>query len=189
MSSPEADGDITSLLLQWGEGDRLALERMLPLVYDELRRLAGSYLNRERPGHTLQTTALVHEAYMRLVNQRQVKANSRAHFFGICAALMRRILVDHARRRGAAKRGSAPPKVSVDDALAVALERDDQLVALDEALSALAAVDERQARVVELRFFGGLSVEDAAETLGLSPATIKREWALARAWLHKEIGA
>jgi RNA polymerase sigma factor (TIGR02999 family) len=185
----DQSGEITSLLLQWGEGDRQALERMLPLVYEELRRLAGSHLNRERPGHTLQTTALVHEAYMRLVNQRQVRANSRAHFFGICAGLMRRILVDHARRRGAAKRGSAAPKLSIDDSLVLPVARDDQLVALDEALTALAAVDERQARVVELRFFAGLSVEDAAEAMDLSPATVKREWALARAWLHRQVGA
>jgi RNA polymerase sigma factor (TIGR02999 family) len=179
--------EVTRLLRAWSDGDRQALDALLPVVYAEVRRLARSYLRRERPDHTLQATALVNEAYLRLVDQREVQWQNRAHFFGIAAQIMRRILVDHARMRGAQKRGSGEVPVVFDEALEVAAERNLDIVALDEALEALAALDARQARIVELRFFGGLSIEEAAEVLSLSPATVKREWAGARAWLRREL--
>jgi RNA polymerase sigma factor (TIGR02999 family) len=185
MAPPPA-GSVTALLKDWSGGDGHALERLIPLVYSELRRLAASYLRRERADHTLQPTALVHEAYLRLVDQKRVDWQSRAHFFGIAAQMMRRVLVDHARRRQAAKRGSRTYRISIAEDLPGA-ERDPELLSLDEALRGLEALDPRQARVVELRFFGGLSVEETAELLGVSPATVKREWQTARAWLAREI--
>ncbi len=159
----------------------------MPVVYEELRRLAKQHLRRERPDHTLQATALVHEAYLRLVDQRAVTWQNRAHFFGVAAQLMRRILVDYARRRQAAKRGGAALKVSLNELVLAAEERSEEVVALDEALERLAAMDPRQGRVVELRIFSGLTVEETAEVLGISPATVKREWTMARAWLSREI--
>ncbi len=186
MADP-TEPDVTALLKEWSGGDRRALERLMPLVYDELRKLAASYLREERPDHTLQPTALVHEAYIRLTNQRDVVWQNRAHFFGIAAQMMRRILVDHARKRQAAKRDAAAWRVAtdVDDAA----DRAPELLALDRALSSLEEMDPQQAKVVELRFFGGLTVEETAEVAGVSPATVKREWRTAKAWLRREIGA
>ena len=180
--------NISHLLKEWNAGDREALDRLTPLVYEELRRQAAHYLRRERPGHTLQTTALIHEAYLRLVDAQDVRWQGRAHFFAIAANLMRRILVDHARRRDADKRGGSQVRVQLDEALAVAEETEVDLLAIDEALNKLAAIDEQQARVVELRFFSGLSVEETAAALGVSPKTVKRDWSVARAWLRREIG-
>jgi RNA polymerase sigma factor (TIGR02999 family) len=187
MSAGNAAG-VTRLLVQWTEGDRQAMEDLLPLVYDELRRLARAYLQRERPGHTLQSTALVHEAYMRLVDQK-VSWQSRAHFFGIAAQMMRRILVDHARGKQAAKRGDGAFQVTLDENLVTAGERDVNVLALDEALNKLARLDEQQSQIVELRFFAGLSIEDTSEVLKISPATVKRDWAMAKAWLYREMQA
>jgi RNA polymerase sigma factor (TIGR02999 family) len=180
-------GEVTRLLEEWARGDPQALAELMPVVYDELRRRAESYLRRERPGHTLQATALIHEAYLRLVEQRETRWQNRAHFFAIAAQLMRRILIDHARSRQTAKRGGAVHKVSLDGAAELPEQQDEDLMALDEALSQLAELDARQARVVELRFFGGLSIEEAAEVLDLSPATVKREWSMAKAWLKREV--
>jgi len=180
--------DVTQLLGDWANGNKEALDKLLPLVYDELRRLADRYLRRERPDHTLQPTALVHEAYLRLVDQTAVRWQNRAHFFGIAANLMRQILVNHALSHRAAKRGGEASKLPLEEASNLSLERDVDLVALDEALARLATFDSRQSRIVELRFFGGLTVEEAAEVLGISPATVKREWTTAKAWLHCEIG-
>jgi len=179
--------DVTRLLIEWTGGSQHAMEELLPLVYDELRRLAGSYLRRERSDHTLQSTALVHEAYLRMVDQRNVTWQGRAHFFGIAAQMMRRILVDHARGRDAAKRGSGACKITLDEGLLAPAERDINLVALDQALEMLAKLDPKQARIVELRFFAGLSIEDAAEILKISPATVKREWAMAKAFLTRQM--
>jgi RNA polymerase sigma factor (TIGR02999 family) len=181
------DQDLTHLLIQWSKGDSAALDALVPLVYDELRRLAQLYLSREKPGHTLSSTALVHEAYLRLVKQKDVSWQNRAHFFGVAARMMRRILVDHARRRGYAKRGGGTLTLSLDETMAPAPERQMDLVALDDALETLAKLDERQSRMVELRFFGGLSIEETSEVLGVSAPTVKREWASARAWLYREI--
>ncbi len=177
---------VTRLLVQWADGDRQAMEDLLPLVYDELRRLASSYLRRENPGHTLQSTALVHEAYLRLVDQ-DVNWQSRAHFFGIAAQMMRRILVDHARAKNAEKRGDGACKVTLDEGLVSSESRDLDVLALDEALFRLAQLDKQQSQIVELRFFGGLSIEDTAEILKISPATVKRDWAMAKAWLYREM--
>jgi RNA polymerase sigma factor (TIGR02999 family) len=178
--------DITALLKDWSGGDREALERLMPIVYGELKRLASSYLRSERADHTLQPTALVHEAYLRLQGQRSVIWSNRAHFFGIAARIMRRILVDHARRRRAAKRDAAALRLTlVDDASA---DRAPELIALDTALTSLEKLDPQQARVVELRYFGGLTVEETAEAAGISTATVKREWRTARAWLRRETG-
>jgi RNA polymerase sigma-70 factor (ECF subfamily) len=179
--------DVTQLLLAWNDGDQAALEKLLPLVYDELRRLADSYLRRERAAHTLQATALVHEAYLRLVDQRRVRWQNRAHFFGIVAQLMRRILVDHARAHQAAKRGEGQVKLSLDEAINVSAERAAEVVALDEALTSLAELDEQQSRIVELRYFGGLSNQEIAEVLGISAPTVTRQWRLAKAWLYHEL--
>jgi RNA polymerase sigma factor (TIGR02999 family) len=179
--------DITQLLVNWSNGDRQALEQLTPLVYGELRRLASRYLRRERPGHTLQSTALVHEAYLRLIDQRYVRWQNRAHFFGIAAQLIRRILVDHARAHQAQKRGADAPVLSLDEAVAAPEKRDLNLVALDDALNDLARIDPQQGRIVELRFFTGLSIEETAEVLGISPATVKRDWVVAKAWLHREL--
>ena len=188
--SSESRQDITDLLQRWRSGDREALERLAPLVYDELRRIAARYLSHERSDHTLQRTALVHEAFVRLVDQRRVEWQSRAHFYGLAAQAMRRILVDHARRTRRAKRGAEAPKVSLDVVPEVpggdALDPADAL-ALDDALQKLEAFDPFQGRVVELRFFGGLTVEEAAEALSSSPTTVKREWAIAKAWLYREM--
>jgi RNA polymerase sigma factor (TIGR02999 family) len=183
-SSPE---EVTRLLTAWGNGNKAALEKLMPLVYDELRRLAHYYMRREHPGHTLQTTALVNEAYFRLVDQKHVHWQNRAHFFAISAQLMRRILVDHARSHQYAKRGGGALKVSLDDVGVVAQEQAADLVALDDALRNLAAIDERKGRIVELRFFGGLSAEETAEALKISPRTVMREWSMAKAWLYSEI--
>ena len=185
-----ADGaaqDVTQLLKQWRQGDRDALERLMPLVYEELRRIAGHYLKGERQGHTLESTALVHEAFLRLIGQRNVQWQNRAHFFGIASQMMRRILVDHARKRQAAKRDGALVRLSVAERLVPAAEREPELLALDQAIDALAALDPDQSRLVELRYFGGLTIEETAEVMGISPATVKREWATARLWLKREI--
>src|SRR5437879_1541201 len=179
--------EITQLLVAWGDGDESALARLTPLVYDELHRLSHHYMSGERGGHTLQTTALVNEAYVRLIDWKNVRWQNRAHFFGISAHLMRRILVDFARARGYHKRGGGARPVALDEAAVVADEKGTDMVALDEALNALAELDARQSRVVELRFFGGLSVEETAEVLKMSPATVRRDWSLARAWLHREL--
>jgi RNA polymerase sigma factor (TIGR02999 family) len=190
MPGADSREEFTRLLTAWGAGDRSALDHLMPAVYDELRKLARSQLRREQQGHTLQTTALVHEAFLRLVDARQVRWDSRGHFFGITARVMRQILVDHARTRDAAKRGGGVASVSLDDALDVATQavRGD-LLALDEALCRLERLDQRQSRIVELRFFGGLTVEETAAVLDLSPPTVKREWALARAWLWRALSA
>ncbi len=179
--------NVTTLLLDWSRGDKAALDQIVPIVYDELRRQAARFLRREQAGHTLQTTALIHEAYIRLVDQRNVKWQNRAHFFGIAAQLMRRILVDHARTKKRAKRGGSGIRVSMTDATLVTKGRDLDAVALDEALDKLAVLDPQQARVVELRFFSGLTVEETAEVLSISAATVKRDWSMAKAWLHREI--
>lgn len=179
---------VTKLLQAWGRGQDAALDELLPLVHQELRRLARCYMFGERPGHTLQTTALVNEAYLRLVNSRQVNWQNRAHFFAISAQLMRRILVDSARARGYQKRGGGAPKVTLDEALIGPEEKGQELVALDDALKALSAVDPRKSRVVELRFFGGLGVKETAEVLKVSPDTVLRDWRLAKAWLAREMG-
>ena len=178
--------DLTQLLLAWSDGDREALEELTPLVYRELKKLAGSYLRHERAGHTLQPTALAHEAYLKLIDQQNVRWQNRAHFFGIAAQAMRRILVDHARARLAEKRGSGQA-VLLDEAIDVSDQRADQLVALDEALKTLAALDPQQSRVVELKYFGGMTLEETAEVLGVSRATVIREWRMAKAWLYDEL--
>jgi RNA polymerase sigma factor (TIGR02999 family) len=188
LVSKPLNQDVTHLLIQWSEGDSAALDALVPLVYDELRGLAQLYLSREKPGHTLSSTALVHEAYLRLVKQKDVSWQNRAHFFAVAARMMRRILVDHARKQGYAKRGGGAVTLSLDETIAPAApERQLDLVALDDALEALAKLDERQSRMVELRFFGGLSIEETSEVLGVSAPTVKREWASARAWLYREI--
>jgi RNA polymerase sigma-70 factor, ECF subfamily len=179
--------DVTRLLVRLTDGDRAALDDLLPLVYGELRRLAASYLRRERADHTLQPTALVHESYLRLVDQTQVRWQNRAHFFGVAAQMMRRILVDHARERVAEKRGGGAERLSLDENIAVSGERARELVALDEALARLAEIDPEKSRVVELRFFGGLSVEETAEVLGVSAPTVKRHWRMAKAWLYGQM--
>jgi RNA polymerase sigma-70 factor, ECF subfamily len=187
MPTPSAQ-HVTRLLQAWGQGKDAALEELLPLVHRELRRLARRYMFGERPGHTLQTTALVNEAYLRLVNSRHVNWQNRAHFFALSAELMRRILVDYARARGYQKRGGGAPKVTLDEALMGPEEKGHDLVALDDALKALAGVDPRKSKVVELRFFGGLSVAETAEVLKVSPDTVLRDWRLAKAWLAREMG-
>jgi RNA polymerase sigma factor (TIGR02999 family) len=180
--------EITRLLADWGNGDQQALEKLAPLVYQELHRLASRYLRQERPGHTLQSTALVNEAYLKLVGQHDVRWQNRAHFFGIASQLIRRILVDYARNRYAVKRGANAPRLSLDEALGVPdAPRDLDILALNDALEDLARIDPRQSRVVELRFFAGLSVEETAEVMQMSPATVKREWTAAKAWLFREI--
>jgi RNA polymerase sigma factor (TIGR02999 family) len=179
--------DVSQLLLAWRNGDREALNQLMPLVYDELRRLAGGYLRRERVGHTLQTTALVHEAYLRLVDQTRADWQNRAQFFGVAAQLMRRILVDHARTQQAAKRGSGALKLSLNEVVGKAKERDAEVIALDDALAELQTLDPQQSRIVELRYFAGLSIAETAEVLGISPATVKREWHMAKAWLYNQL--
>lgn len=187
MGRPEPEG-VTRMLLNWGQGDQAALERLIPLVYDELRRLAHRYMQRERAGHTLQTTALVNEAYLRLVDQRKANFKNRAHFFAICANIMRRILVDYARSRRYRKREGEARKVPLEEAAVLSWERAAEVLAVDEALGKLASIDPRKSWIIELRFFGGLTIEETAEVIGASHATIEREWNMARAWLYREIG-
>lgn len=187
MSNPTSH-EVTQLLAAWGDGDEEALARLVPVIHAELRRLARRYLSRERQGHTLQTSALINEAYVRLINWKEARFENRAHFFGVSAQLMRRILVDFARTRPRAQ-GEVVRHVALDEALVVSAERDPDLVALDEALVELAKLDERKARVIEMKFFGGLSVEEMAEVLQVSEVTVMREWAKARAWLYRELSA
>ena len=180
-------GNPTALLLAWNQGDPQALDALLPLVYQELRRLAGHYMRGERVGHTMQATALVNEAYLRLIDVDHIRWQNRAHFFAMAATLMRRILVDAARSRGYQKRGGGEAPLSLDTALVVSHEPDRDLVALDDALTALAALDERKSQVVEMRFFGGLSLEETAEALQVSRDTVKRDWKMAKLWLLREL--
>ena len=179
--------DVTELLIEWSNGDKAALDKLMPLIHEELRRLAHHYMSHERPGHTLQTTALVNEAYLRLVNRKGVHWQNRAHFFAIAATLMRSLLVDHARSHAYAKRGGGAHKIELDEAMIVSQERAAEVLALDDVLKKLASFDPQQSRIVELRFFGGLTIEETAEVLDLSTATIKREWTAARAWLYREL--
>ena len=179
---------VTQMLQEWSDsGNRAALDELMPIVYDELRRQAARYLKHERQGHTLQTTALVHEAYVRLIDQAGVRWQNRAHFFGIAAEMMRRILVDHARKRHAAKRGGDALKLTLSEAVNSSGERDLDLIAVDEALTKLASLDQQQARVIELRFFGGLNVDETAEVLGISERTVKRDWSVAKSWIRREL--
>ena len=186
MQKPSSE-EITGLLLAWGGGDREAFDRLVPLVYQELRQLAHRQMRRERSGDTFQTTALVNEAYLRLVDYERVRARDRSHFLAIAAQAMRRILIERARSRRADKRGSNPHRVSLEDACDVADERAADFVALDDALHALAAIDARKAQLVELRYFGGLTIEETAEVLGVSTPTVERDWRTAKIWLHREI--
>ena len=179
-------GEVSGLLRAWGDGDRDALDRLTPVVYAELRRLARRYMRGERPGHSLQTTALVNEAYMRLVDYKSMQWQNRAHFFAVSAQLMRRILVDHARRHNL-KRGGGVQHVSLEETAIVDDDRPADLVALDDAMNALARIDPRKVQVVEMRFFGGLSVEETAEVLKVSPVTVMRDWSTAKAWLYREL--
>ena len=179
--------EITQLLLNWSKGDEAALNQLIPLVYPELRKLARRYMGRESPEHTLQTSALINEAYLRLVDQQVVEWQDRAHFFAVAAQVMRHILIDHARSHLYGKRGAGAQHVPLDDAAVVSQERATELVALDGALTSLAKIDERKSKIVELRFFGGLSVEETAEAMKLSPVTVMREWRAAKAWLHREV--
>jgi RNA polymerase sigma factor (TIGR02999 family) len=183
--------DVTALLLAWNQGDRDALERLMPLVYQELHRIAAAHFRRERPEHTLQATALVHEAYLKLVDQRHARWENRSQFFAVAATLMRRVLVDHARAQASDKRGAGATRLSLGDVAeprAIGGEADVDVLALNEALDKLAALDPRQARVVELRFFGGLDLQETASTTETSLTTVKRDWTMARAWLYRELG-
>ena len=186
---PVSSARITELLANWGQGNADAREALMPLVYDELRRIARRHLWRQRPNHTLQSAALVNEAYLRLVRQESPQWQNRAHFFGVAAQAMRQILVDYARSRLSAKRGAGAPRFTLDTKIALPEQDKEEvdLVALDDALNTLSALDPRQSRIIELRFFGGLSIEDTAVVLGISPATVKREWTMARMWLHREM--
>ena len=184
---PDGQHQVTTLLRKWSEGDQTALEELTPLVYDELRRMAHQHMRQEKPGHVLQTSALINEAFLRLVDSRGIRWESRSHFFGIAARLMRRILVDDARRRHFLKRGGSHIQVSLDAALTVSHEQAANVVALDEALKGLELRDKRQSQIVELRFFGGLSIEETAEVLKVSPGTVMRDWTFARAWLRSEM--
>lgn len=179
--------NVTELLVAWGNGDDSARDELMPLVYEELHRLAHRYMGREGTGHTLQTSGLVNEAYLRLIDQNQVHWQNRAHFFAVAAQMMRRILVDYARSRRYAKRGGGVREISLDEALTVSDESSSEVVALDEALTRFAGVDERKSRIVELRFFGGFSIEETAQVLAVSPGTIMRDWTLAKAWLRREL--
>ena len=185
MAAPH---DITQLLRDWANGAPSALETLTPLVYAELRRLAGSYMRSEAPGHTLQPTALVHEAFLRMVARDAPDCQNRSHFYGVASHLMRQILIDHARTRNAGKRGGGKANISLEENLVVSREREADLMALDEALERLSALDPRKAQVVELRFFGGLSVEESAEVLKVSEVTVRRDWQFAKAWLVRELG-
>ncbi len=186
MASPSPH-QVTQLLAKWSEGDQAALGELMPFVYSELRRLARHHLRRERPDHTLESAALVHEAYLRLTEQKKAHWKSRAHFLAVAAQLMRRILVDHARHHRAAKRGAGAVKLSLDAAVALPQQSSVDLLRLDDALGRLAKIDPAQSAIVELRFFGGLSIEETAEVLGVSPTTVKREWSTAKAWLYREL--
>jgi len=179
--------DTTELLVKWGKGDQQALQELMPRVYDELRRLAGHLMRQERAGHTLQPTALVHEAYLRLVDQTRVDWHNRAHFLAVAAQMLRRVLVDHARRKQRLKRSPGTVVLSLEESLVSGPERNLDAVALDEALSELARLDPQQSRIIELRFFAGVSIEETAASLGISPATVKRDWAVARAWLYRRL--
>ena len=183
---PAPPREITQLLLKWRNGDKAALDVLMPRVYEELRKMARHYMAAERPGHTLQTTALINEAYLRLIDHKEMRWQNRAHFFAVAAQAMRRVLVDHARSRDAAKRGGGAIKASLEDAAEIPARRL-ELVALDAALNDLAAIDPRMSQVVELRYFGGLSVEETAEVLGVSPVTVMRDWSAAKAWLLREL--
>ena len=182
-----APHEVTQLLIDWSNGSQDAVEHLFPLVYEELRRLAHRYMRRERPGHTLQTTAVVHEAYLRLIDQNHVQWQNRAHFFAIAAQMMRRILITHAQSHAYTKRGGGALKVSLDEAAVLSPARAGELIALDEALKSLAVIDVRRSQVVELRFFGGLSNEEIAEVLKISPNTVTRDWNVAKAWLYREM--
>lgn len=182
-------GEITGLLADWGGGSKAALDRLLPLVYDELRRLASGYMRGERPNHTLQTTALVHEAYLCLVHSASINYETRTHFFAVAAQVMRHILVDYARRRRRAKRGEGAPALTLSDVAVVSDDRAEEVMAVNSALEKLTALDARKGRVFELRYFGGLSVEETATVLKVSPATIARDWRMAKAWLRREIAS
>ena len=186
-NSKKPAGEVTELLVKWSEGDADALDQLLPIVYAELRRIADAYLRRERSGHTLQATDLVHEAYLRLIKAQGLEWQNREQFFGISANLMRRILVDHARTATAVKRGGTAPNLPLDESLTISGESGANLLLLDAALNKLALIDAQAARIVELRYFAGLTIEETAEILKTSPTTVKREWATARAWLHREI--
>ncbi len=179
--------EITQLLLSWSKGDQAAFDQLIPLVYPELRKLARRYMGRETPEHTLQTSALINEAYLRLVDQQAVEWQDRGHFFAVAAQVMRHILIDHARSHLYGKRGAGAQHVPLDDVAVVSQRRATDLVALDDALTSLAKIDERKARIVELRFFGGLSVEETAEVIKVAPVTVMREWRIAKAWLHHEV--
>ena len=186
MMTPSPE-EVSQLLVAWSNGDQAALDKLMPLVYDELHRLAKRYMARQQPGHTLQTTALIHEAYLRLVGQPAKRWQNRAHFFAVAAQAMRHVLVDYARSRHYAKRGGGARAVSLDEAAVVSEERAAELIAVDEALTDLAALHPRQSQVVELRFFGGLSVEETAEVLKVSPDTVRRDWRMAKAWLYNQL--
>jgi RNA polymerase sigma factor (TIGR02999 family) len=185
--SRASSGRVSKLLVEWGQGDLDARDALIPLVYDELRRVARRHLARERPDHTLQSAALVHEAYLRLVHKESPQWQNRAHFFGVAAQIMRHLLVNHARDRRAAKRGAGVPRVTLDPQIALPQVREVDLVALDDALIKLASLDSHRSRIIELRFFGGLSIEETSVVLSISPATVKREWATARVWLQREM--
>lgn len=179
--------DLTGLLVEWRDGDKAALDRLMPLVYDELRRIAHRYVQRERAGHTLQTSALVNEAYLRLAGQQDVSWQNRAHFFAVTAQTMRHLLIDHARRRRYAKHGGELQQVPIDDASRMSMQRATELIALEEALDELATLDQRKSQVVELRYFGGLSLEETAEVMNVSLMTVRRDWRAAKAWLYRRI--
>ena|SRR5687767_6568724 len=179
--------EITQMLIAWNQGDQRARDELTPIIYDELRRLARGFLRRERPGHTLQPTALVHEAFLRLIDQSHVNWQNRAHFFGAASRLMRQILINHAEARRAAKRGGGAERVSLEDIDHSTPKQDIDLIALDEALRRLERLDPQQGRIVEMRYFSGLTVEEIAEAIGVSPATVKRDWSVARAWLRREL--
>ena len=181
---PAVPSEVTQLLIKWSNGDKAALDELMPVIHTELRRLARRYMARERPGHTLQTTALINEAYLRLVDQQGVEWQDRAHFFAVAAQIMRHILVDHARKYQSDKRGAGAQRVPLDEVIVANQQRAEELVALDQALSDLAAFDPRQSQIVELRFFGGLTVEETAEAMKIAPTTVMREWRTAKAWLR-----
>ena len=183
----KTSNEITEQLIAWSNGDAAALDKLIPVVYKELRRMAYQYLRREGLSHSLQPTALVHEAYLRLIDQTKVEWQNRAHFFGVAAQMMRRILIDHAKTKRRLKRGGAAIKVSLDDNVNISQERAAELIALDDALQELAQMDERKSRIVELRYFGGLSVDETAEVLGISDKTVMRDWNLAKAWLYQQL--
>ena len=181
---PALRDDVTQLLIKWSKGDKAALDELMPIIHSELRRLARRYMARERPGHTLQTTALINEAYLRLVDQQGVEWQDRVHFFAVAAQIMRHILVDHARKYQSDKRGAGAQKIPLDEVMVANQQRAAELVTLDEALNELATLDPRQSQIVELRFFGGLTVEETAEVIKIAPITVMREWRIAKAWLR-----